>query len=109
MGRYVGYEGRVSQCARLFRFGLGFFFPFLRVVGWDWGDQISVVLVCVVGFQGDADVGGYRSSTPMASIRMTGSKFAARKSGGSRLVRWSIWYVPSDTRRRKSKKWLASL
>lgn len=61
-------------------------------------------VVCGWCVKSDADVGGYRSSTPMASIRMTGSKFAARKSGGSRLVRWSIWYVLSVTRKNGKEK-----
>ena len=38
------------------------------------------------------------SSTPMANIRMIGSKSAVRRDGGSRLARWSSWYVlPLDS------------
>ena len=36
----------------------------------------------------------------MASIRMNGSEFAVRSSGGSRLARSSTWYVVLDPKKK---------
>ena len=65
--------------------------------------QLRVHKTCSVY---EADIREQRSFTPTVSIRMTGSRRAARSSGGSRRARSLIWYVaPSE--REEPQSWRA--
>ena len=54
---------------------------------------------CIISLQSseiDADIYEQRFCIHMVSIRMTGSRPAVRKSGGSRRARSCTWYVLPD-------------